>query len=131
MTTTGPLKSPFANLLGIVIEQWEPGFARVRLPDREDSYNMAGAIAGGAIASIVDIAATLAGYHGVDGNTRVVTLSLSVNFVAPALDAPLFAHGRKSGGGAKVYMSTVEVRDAGDRLIASGQGTFKLVTPRT
>ena len=88
---------------------------------------MAGAVSGGAIASIVDIAGSLAGCYG--ANTRVVTLSLSVNFVAPSLEGALIADGRKSGGGAKVYMSTVEVMDAGGRVIATGQGAFKFVRP--
>ena len=129
MTTATSLGSPFANLLGLVIDKWDTAEVRLRLPNRPETRNVAGAVHGGAIATLIDMAGSMAGCYSDDPQTRrrVVTLNLSVNFVGPAGDGPVFAEGRRRGGGKTVYMSTVEVTDVDGRVVATGHGTFKFV----
>ncbi len=127
--TIRDLQSQFANLLGFRIVDWRADEARLELPDSIETRNAAGAIHGGAIAALVDMAGSMAGCFSADPLMRrkVVTLSLSVNFVGPAHSGSLYAQGRRRGGGKAVYMSTVEVTDAGGDLVATGHGVFKYV----
>jgi uncharacterized protein (TIGR00369 family) len=127
-TAARSLASPFADFLGLVVERWDPEEVRVCLPHRPEMRNVAGAVSGGAIATLIDIAGGMVGCYAADRHARpsVVTLNLNVSFVGPARDGPIFADGRRRGGGASIYTATVDVTDADGRLVATGQGTFKV-----
>ncbi len=77
---------------------------------------------GGPIAAIVDIAADLAIYaqlgHGVP------TANIRVDFIRPAVDTDLIAHGKVIRVGRTLAVADVEVVGQQDKLVATGRGTY-------
>jgi uncharacterized protein (TIGR00369 family) len=127
-----PADSPFATLLGLRLAQWNSDSVCLELPVSAQTRNIDGSLHGGVIASLVDLAGSLAGCYTVNPllKPRVVSLNLNVNFVSPAGEGVVWAKGCKRGGGKRIFMSSVDVTDAAGRLIATGQGTFKIVANR-
>jgi len=79
---------PFAALLGIELDDWGPGWSRVRLTPSPALHNLAGTVHGGAVATLADIAFEVA----CNGHGRVsVALDLTAHFTAPAVDDLLVA----------------------------------------
>lgn len=79
---------PFAALLGIELDDWGPGWSRVRLTPSPAVHNLVGTVHGGAIATLADVAFEVAcNAHGRES----VALDLSAHFTAPAGADPLVA----------------------------------------
>jgi uncharacterized protein (TIGR00369 family) len=128
--TVTVVKSPFVNLLGLTVVNWDFLQVSLEMAVSPEVRGGTGALHGGAIAALVDIAGAMAGSYSPAPDHwphNVVSLSMNVNFVRPAFDDVIFARGRKVGGGRTIFMSTVEITDAQSRLVATGQGTFKFV----
>ncbi|TAL03073.1 MAG: PaaI family thioesterase [Rhodospirillaceae bacterium] len=119
--------SPFRDLLGMRIGKLQPGRAELELDISPTLMNFVGRLHGGVVATLIDMAGTLAGYCLPDSDeTRSsVTLSLTVGFTGTATSGKVRAVGLKRGGGRKIYNSTVDVFDENDTLIATGQGTYR------
>src|ERR1043165_4695000 len=75
--------SPYARLLGIVADAVEVDRVRFRLPYREAVTTIGDVVHGGAIASLVDVAATAACWANpaVDGNARGTTIGFAINYL--------------------------------------------------
>ena len=121
--------SRFAAELGLAVEAAGPGHARIRCPWRDGFGNMIGVAHGGVVVSVMDSAcgiALTAAPDGTRGEGRVVTVSLTVNFLAPfrAGDA-LVAEARAEGGGRKLVTARVECRREDGTPVALGQGVFR------
>lgn len=72
---------PFAALLGIELDDWGPGWSRVRLAPSPALHNLVGTVHGGAIATLADVAFEVAcNAHGRES----VALDLTAHFTAPA-----------------------------------------------
>ena len=122
------VRSPFGSRLGATTEQAEADRVVVRLPWREDNVTVGDTVHGGAIASLIDIAATGAAWSGVDdpAGYRGTTIGLSISFLAAARATDLVAEARVRRRGKSVCFCDVSVRsDAGDE-VASAQVTYKL-----
>lgn len=117
----------YADHLGYRVKSWGPGeiVLEVELGSQHD--NRYGRVHGGVIASLVDAAGGLCGSYAVQAEDirRAVTLSMSVNFLAPSTASRLRAVGRVSGGGRKVFFATIEVTDERHQIVAQGQGSFR------
>ena len=119
--------SGFRQLLGYCVDAWRENEAVVSIKVGPRHLNRAGNVHGGLITTLIDAAAGVAGcYTAVPGNVRkATTLSMSTQFVAPLSCGRLIATARVTGGGHKIFHVGVDVRDAQDRLIATGQCTYK------
>ena len=124
--------SPFSSRLGAVTERVEADRVVVRLPYREDNVTVGDTVHGGAIASLIDIAATGAAWSGVDdpADYRGTTIGLSVSYLAAARAADLVAEATVRRRGKSVCFCEVLVRsDTGDE-VASALVTYKLSARR-
>lgn len=129
---TRAARSPFRELVGLRVVEWEPGACVVEIPLRESLTNFSGSVAGPVIAAAVDTAAALCGCYAPSPQPtlRAVTLSFTVSFVATASSGTIRARAIMIGGGQQVFTSTVTVTDSDGKTIATGQGTFRYVSLR-
>jgi len=118
--------------LGIELEEWEAGRVLLSAEVKPDHRNTYGMPHGGFIAAMIDIAASVSGvYHeDVEQRRRCITLSLSINYVGVAETDRIFAEGKVTRSGRKIFFSTTEVRDANGNLLATAQGSFKYVSSK-
>ena len=85
----------------------------------EKHLNRAGVLHGGIFSVLLDSACGYAASRHLskDASQRVVTLTLTTNYLAPGLPGPVRAIGRVTGGGATTIFAEGEVIDgAGTRL---------------
>ena len=98
--------------------------------------NGMGVLHGGITAGLMDVIChRAAGCHlGTDkalGQRRwPVTLSLSLNFVGTASTGTLSLQAKTTGGGRKTCFCDGRIEDSDGNLIATAQGTFKLLEGR-
>jgi uncharacterized protein (TIGR00369 family) len=121
--------SPYGKLLGVVSEAIEPDHVRVRLPYREAVTTIGDMVHGGAIASLVDVAATAACWASpsVDPTTRGTTIGFSINYLNAGRGRDLVATADVLQRGTAISVVQVVVRDAGgDVEVARATVTYKL-----
>jgi uncharacterized protein (TIGR00369 family) len=119
--------SPFAVHLGLRSEVVEPDHVRLGMPFREELATAGDLVHGGAISTLVDTAATLAAWSGLDSldNVRGTTISLAVTFMSAARGSDLVADARVVRRGKTICFCEVDVR-AGATRVAQGLITYKL-----
>jgi uncharacterized protein (TIGR00369 family) len=125
------VKSPFAVTLGVQHERVEADRVVVRLPFSENNVTVGDMVHGGAIASLIDVAATGAAWSGLDdpAGYRGTTIGLSVSYLAAARSTGLVADARVRRRGRSVCFIDVSVRDDSEQEVASAQVTYKLSGP--
>ncbi|WP_299738959.1 PaaI family thioesterase [uncultured Roseobacter sp.] len=106
------------------------GRAEVVLDIAAPHLNRNESLHGGIIAMMLDSAAGFAAslHFGGDELARVVTVSLTTQFVAAVHEGRVVARGTISGGGRKIVCADAELRDAAGALIAKASGVFKRVS---
>lgn len=117
----------FATFLNMRVVEWGPDRIDVALDLRPELLNSHGTPHGGVLMSLLDTACTLAGCYRPppQRHLRAMTVSLTTNFLAQARGGTILARAHRTGGGARVYMSSAEVFDGEGRVIATGQGVFR------
>jgi uncharacterized protein (TIGR00369 family) len=120
--------SPYGALLGVHLEAVEPDRVRVRLPFRPEVTTVVDVVHGGAIASLVDVAATAAVWSGVDPSTtsRGTTIGFSVSFLALAHGRDLLATAHVVQRGRTICVVDVEVETADGAAVARALVTYKI-----
>lgn len=93
--------------------------------------NRLGLLHGGIVSMLLDNACSLAVRRatGCD-ETTVVTVNLSVNFLAAARSGHVTATGRVTGGGQSVKFADGALRDAEGRLLATCSAAFRVLKAR-
>lgn len=123
----GEAPSGFQTLLGYRLTHWAENEAWVEIALDQRHMNRADVVHGGVLATLIDTACGFsATWCPIEGRVRrVVTLSLATSFIGQARHGILRAVAQKRGGGAKIVFCHAEVFDAENRLIATGEGTFR------
>lgn len=116
------------TLLGYVVDVRE-GIARCHLDLEAKHGNRHGGLHGGIIACLLDNAMGYAAALKLDpsGETKVLTVSMNTQFLAPAKDGRVTAEGRVTGGGRNLLFVDGALKDCENRLIATASGVFKRV----
>jgi uncharacterized protein (TIGR00369 family) len=121
--------TPFIEGLGMVIEQWSPEGARLRLPFKAELTNDGAAFHGGTIASLIDTtgaAAVWAG-HDFDKGARAATVSLTINYIGAALSADLVADAVCVKRGKDLAFAEIRVADDAGKPVATGSLVYRIV----
>jgi uncharacterized protein (TIGR00369 family) len=120
--------SPFVRLLGIELVSVGDDRAVVRLPFREDLVTIADVVHGGALASLIDMAAVSAAWASDEEPTSAegATVSLDVSYVAAARAQDLTAVGVVSKRGRNLVFVDVRVTEPDERLVATGSAVVAL-----
>lgn len=120
---------PFYRHLGLELEALADGKSAVRLPFRKEFGNTRGEVHGGAMATLVDCAMSQAVRSTVEQGARVATISMTINYLAPAI-GDLVCRGAVIRGGRSLSFVEAEVTDAGGHVVCRASATFRASAPR-
>jgi uncharacterized protein (TIGR00369 family) len=120
--------SPFGSLLGMELVDLGNDVVRVKLPFRDDVTTLGSLIHGGAIAALVDVAATAAAWTGADlmRSPRGTTIGFSLNFLQGAVGSDITANATIIQRGKSVQVCEVDVRNDAGAHVARAIVTYKL-----
>ncbi|MDY6952344.1 MAG: PaaI family thioesterase, partial [Thermodesulfobacteriota bacterium] len=106
--------NPFLHFMGMVLEKLGDGYARFRMPVREEFLQGAGVVQGGLIVAMASETIAHAVMTLLKAGEGIATIELKNNFLATAKEGDLIAEGKvfKKGG-------TVII---GDALVSSASG---------
>lgn len=118
----------FHSVLGYRQFSWEEGRAVIELTVDQRHLNFGGVLHGGVLTSLLDIACAEAGtYCPYPGRMRkAITLSLTTTFTGQCSGGVIRVVGTKRAGGTRIFNSSGEVFDEDGRLLAFGEGTFRM-----
>jgi uncharacterized protein (TIGR00369 family) len=103
----------------------------IEMDNRPDLINIRGAIQGGLVATLIDIAAGRLAGENVRPDQSVTTADMTVHFLAPIIEGPARAVATIVRAGKRLIVTSVEVTDVGsDRLAAIGTLSFAVLDPR-
>lgn len=122
-------QSPFINTLGVELVEISDGLAHLRLPFAEANTTIGPMVHGGAIGACVDLGIMAAAWSGdtVYESLRGVTVSMSINFLAPAMGEDIEIIGRRDRQGRRLNHCSVEIRTRhSDQLVATGNGVYQV-----
>ena len=115
---------PFMRLLGMRREFSEGGKARLTLAPRPDLGNVIGAVHGGAIVTLLDVAMASAAVSACDFRQTAVTLNLDTAFIGPGRGL-LTADGELQHAADGIAWCRASVSDDDGRVVARAQGSFR------
>jgi uncharacterized protein (TIGR00369 family) len=120
--------SPYVALLGMQLDDIQPGEARLSLPFTDALITIGTIVHGGAIASLIDTAATVAAWSEgeIPAKARGTTVNLTVAYLAAADKEDLHAIARVLRRGSSLVYLDVEVKSASGKAVAKGLVTYKL-----
>jgi uncharacterized protein (TIGR00369 family) len=118
----------FHEVLGYRQAEWVEGRAVIEVDVQPHHINLAGVIHGGVLCSLLDVVMAQAGtYCPFPGRIRkAVTLSMTTTFTGQAGRETIRAVGVRRAGGSRIFNSSGEIFSADGRLLAMGEGTFRL-----
>lgn len=103
----------------------------IDMDNRPDLVNIRGALQGGLVATLIDIAAGRLADDNVRPEQSVTTADMTVHFLAPIIDGPARAVATIIRKGKRSIVTRVEVTDVGrDRLAAIATLSFAVLDPR-
>jgi uncharacterized protein (TIGR00369 family) len=114
---------PVATLLGIRLEAFAPGEARVTLEAGRQHTNPMGTVQGGVLAALADGAMGWAYMTTLGEGESYTTLEVKVNFLRPVWAGRLEARARVKNAGRTVGLVECDVLDPEGKLVAHGVAT--------
>jgi uncharacterized protein (TIGR00369 family) len=118
-----------AKLLGLDILEADPTKGRVRIAfeGRPEFCNAAGGIQGGLLAAMLDDCMGPAVLIGTDAQLFPTTISLHVNFLAPAKPGRLIGEARILRMGKTIGFVEASLRDEAEQMIATASASVRVV----
>lgn len=125
-------KSGAQELLGYEVGEATDGTGFCRLEIQPKHINSVGVVHGGFIGVLLDTASGTTARLHMDRETfpPVVTVSLTINYIAPVKSGRIIAHGKVTGGGRKLLFVTATLEDESGQILATSNGVFSRVTQK-
>lgn len=117
---------PFYEHLDLQLDALADGHSAVRLPFQKHFGNSRGEVHGGAVASLVDASLSQAVRSNIARSAKVATISLTLNYLAPA-HGDLLCKGTVVKGGRSVAFAEAEVTDERGTIVCRASGTFRVL----
>jgi acyl-CoA thioesterase len=118
-------RSPFAELLGVQIEQGERGASQCLLEIKAFMLNIHKSVHGGVIYSLADIGMGVALFSLLEAGEQCATIEIKVNYLKPAYVDNLSCQARVIQKGRNIAVLEADVKD-NTILIAKALGTFSI-----
>ena len=126
-------ETPLHALLGIEFAEMGPGHAVLSMPVREQAFNSTGNVHGGAIATLIDVAAGTAAALGSGfepGKQSLVTADLHVRYLGRPHGDVVYARAEMLKAGRQLIVVECRVTDGDERTIASADFSMMIVPLR-
>jgi len=117
-------KVPFAKLLGLELESFEPGAAILALTIRAELRQNNDVVHGGAIASLIDTATAFAILTVLPKHERVTTVDLTISYLRPLFSGRARARAKVLRMGRRLIAVSAEVSDDDETLAATALSTY-------
>ncbi len=120
----------FASAHGFVIDTVDTGRVVLGVVPRPDLMQFTGALHGGAVAALADMAAGAAISTILPPGRIPVTIELKLNYLAPAVGDRILAEARAVPGGGAIGVAEIAVfaeRPEGIRRVAIGLATMRAI----
>jgi uncharacterized protein (TIGR00369 family) len=120
--------APYTGTMGALVEQLEPGYARVRLRDRRRVRNHLRSVHAIALANLAELASGLALVAALPDDARGIPVSLRIDYLKKARGT-LLAEGRTAppdAAGAGEHLAEAVVRDESGDVVARASVTWKI-----
>lgn len=114
-----PTTRHFNTLLGFVMEDARIDYSRLRLPYRPELNQPAGVMHGGAIASLIDTAVVPAIGSYYDEMPRMLTISLTINYLGAIIEEDAICEGWVERRGKSIVFCAAEVRGVTSGKVAA------------
>ena len=120
--------SPFVAKLGIVADRLGDDEVRLRLPWDPSNITLGDMVHGGAIATLADVTVMAAAWCGAEApkELRGVTVSMALDFMAPARATDVIGVGRVLRRGRSLVNCEAEIVDPSGTLVAKALATYKV-----
>ncbi|KAB2352177.1 PaaI family thioesterase [Actinomadura rudentiformis] len=131
--TTLRQSTPLHELLGLEIVEIGDSHALLSMPVREQAFNSTGNLHGGAIATLIDVAAGTAAARGSGfepGKNSLVTADLHVRYLGRPHGDQVYARAEVLKAGRQLVIVECRVTDVEDRIIAAADFSMMLVPLR-
>jgi uncharacterized protein (TIGR00369 family) len=126
-------ETPLHGLLGIEIVELGSAHAILSMPVRAQAFNSTGNVHGGAIATLIDVAAGTAAALGSGfqpGKQSLVTADLHVRYLGRPHGDVIYARAQVLKAGRQLIVVECRVTDGEDRVIAAADFSMMLVALR-
>ena len=120
---------PFYEHLGLQLDALAEGKSSIRLPFRKEYGNTRGEMHGGAIAALVDAGMSQAVRSTIEPGSKVATITMTLNYLAPA-NGELTCRGAVVKGGRGVVFAEAEVTDERGQAVCRGSATYRVASPK-
>jgi len=120
---------PFYLHLGLQLDALADGKSSIRLPFRKEYGNTRGEMHGGAVAALVDAAMSQAVRSTIELGSKVATITMTINYLAPS-HGDLTAKGAVVKGGRSVVFAEAEVTDERGQAVCRGAATYRVAPPK-
>lgn len=120
---------PFYAHLGLELEALGDGKCVIRLPYAKHFGNTRGEVHGGIVASLLDITLSQALRSNVEGQADMATISMTVNYLAPAVGV-LTCRGTSVRSGRSIAFAEGEVIDEKGHAVCRAVATYRILRPR-
>ncbi|MGI8331188.1 PaaI family thioesterase [Actinomadura scrupuli] len=125
--------TPLHTLLDLEMLEIGPRHAVLSMPVREEAFNSTGNLHGGAIATLIDVAAGTAAARGSgfeQGKQSLVTADLHVRYLGRPHGDVVYARAEVLKAGRQLVIVDCRVTDSEERIIASADFSMMIVPLR-
>ena len=121
-------QSPFVAKLGVIADRLDDDEVRLRLPWSPSNTTVGDMVHGGAIATLADLTVMAAAWCGAQApdNLRGVTVSMALDYMAPARSTDLIGVGRVLRRGRSLVNCEAEIMTPDGELVAKAIATYKI-----
>lgn len=119
---------PFIRLMGMKLLSARDGKSVMECRIRPALRNSAGTLHGGVMGALVDMSVATALRSVMPLSAKMTTVEYKVNFLRPAAEGKMTAHGTILRLGRTIAVGATEIRNDGGEAVAFGSATFYLFT---
>ena len=118
---------PFADLIGLTVEQQGNGSSSLLLPVDDRHFNPCGVVHGAVIYAMADTGMGAALYSTLDAGYACATVDISISYFRPVMEGQLLCQTVLDNKGRTVAHLTARITQ-NDKLIAQASGNFAIMS---
>ena len=116
------------NAIGIYVEDAREGKAQSRVrPNKDLCWPFEGQPHGGVLFTVMDTTMAWAVLTRIDKGYNCATINLDIQYTRRALGDLFFCHARVTQSGGQIAYTRADIFDQKEKLVAAGQGCFRIV----